>query len=53
MDAMDQQEIYTRMGQTLAGQPDYSGLYYATLFGVGAGIVFVVAFVNASRGTLA
>ena len=50
---MDQQEIYARIGQTLPGQPDYRGLYYAGLFGVIAGIVFVIAFVNATRGTLA
>lgn len=50
---MDSQQIYKSMGQNLAGQPDYSALYYSCLFGVMAGIACVVGFINASRGTLA
>jgi len=49
---MQAQEMTTRLGQTYYG-PNYSGLYFASLFGVIAGIVCVIAFVNASRGTLA
>ena len=51
--AMQMQQTYAQMGQPLQGQPDYSALYYAALFGVVAGIVFTVAFVNACRGTFA
>ena len=50
---MDTQQIYRSMGQNLAGQPDYSALYYSCLFGVIAGIACVIGFINASRGTLA
>jgi len=48
--AMQLQETYR---QQFAGQPDYAALYYAALFGGVAGIVFVLAFVNAWRGTFA
>jgi TIR domain len=51
--AMESQEQYQRMGQQFSGQPNYSALYYAALFGGVAGIVFVLAFVNAWRGTFA
>ncbi len=51
--AMDSQKLYAQYSPTPANQPDYSALYYATLFGIAAGIVFVLAFVNATRGTLA
>lgn len=51
--AMDSQEQFLRMGQQLSGQPDYSALYYAALFGGIAGILFLLAFVNAWRGTFA
>jgi len=50
---MDAQAVQASMGQSLYGQPSYSALYYATLFGVVSGIAFVMAFVNASRGTIA
>lgn len=51
---MQTQENYARMSgqQQIPDQPDYGGLYHAALFGVIAGIAFVVAFVNAVRGTL-
>ncbi len=51
--AMEQQQLYSRMGQNFPGQPNYTGLYYAALYAVVAGIGFVIALVNASRGTLA
>jgi TIR domain-containing protein len=50
---MDQQQIYRSMNPNLPMQPDYSALYYSCLFGVLAGIACVIAFINASRGTLA
>ena len=49
---MEAQALTERMGQTYYG-PRGSGLYYGSLFGVCAGIVFVIAFINAARGTLA
>jgi hypothetical protein len=49
--AKEMQDTYNH-GQPFAGQADYSALYYAALFGVVAGIAFVIAFVNAVRGTL-
>jgi hypothetical protein len=51
--AMESQQQYLRMSGQLQGQPDYSALYYAALFGGIAGILFVLAFVNAWRGTFA
>lgn len=50
---MEAQEQYAQTGQQLSGQPNYSALYYAALFGGVAGIVFVLAFVNGWRGTFA
>jgi hypothetical protein len=46
---MAMQEMYNNA----ARQPQLSGIYYSAWFGLLAGIVFVVAFVNAVRGTLA
>jgi hypothetical protein len=52
--AMESQQQYRlQTGQPLLGQADYGALYYAALFGGVAGIVFVLAFVNAWRGTFA
>src|SRR5262249_3346781 len=48
---MEVQATYRQFGQQYVGQPNYSALYYAALFGGIAGMVFVLAFVNAWRGT--